>query len=191
MVREETLRIAQEKDIRPEEAFELLKEEWKTRGVEPQRWFRWEGYCTPDEWEELQIHGHEVKIQALVTERNLEGNCAPVLFNDVMVEYKERLCKDALSEALFRAQMQGRTNPSGRYTTEQFNRCMNDTASRFDFQWAGGKAVFLGSQKDWPELKVRYRRTGHLGRAAGSMPSTTDTVESEEDHDDHQHKVKL
>jgi len=63
MIHDETLRIAQEKDIRPEEAFELLKQEWTKRGIQPRWWFKWETYCTPEEWEELQIHRHEVKVQ--------------------------------------------------------------------------------------------------------------------------------
>jgi hypothetical protein len=175
IIREETLRIAQERAIRPEEAFEVLREEWTKRGVEPQRWFKWENYCTLDEWEELQIHRHEAKILALVAERNCEGTAAPILFSDVMVEYKNRLRKEALSEVLFRATMQGKINHGGKYTTEQFNRCMNDTASTFDFQWAGGGPIFIGPEKDWPTIKVKYRRAGPVDRGVTGMPSTTES----------------
>jgi hypothetical protein len=168
MIHDETLYIAQEKDIRPEEAFELLKKEWTKRRIQPRWWFRWERYCTPEELEELQIHRHEVKVQALATYKS-------VSFDEAMKEYKDQLYKDIIADVMFRAELMGKMNPTGKYTQEQFNRCMNDAASRFDFQWAGGKPVFLGPREEWPTPEIKFRRPGTPAPSAPSLPNTTDS----------------
>jgi hypothetical protein len=168
LIHDETLRIALEKDIRPEEAFELLKQEWTKRGIQPRWWFTWERHCTIEEWEELKIHQHEVKVQALATEKGIS-------FEEATKEYKDRIYKDAIGNGMFRAEMIGRMNPTGKYTQAQFNMCMNDTASSFDFQWAGGKPFFLGPKKDWPTPEVKFRRLGTAAHTPPQLPNTTDS----------------
>ena len=157
MIREETFRIATENDIRPEEAFELLKQEWTKRGIKPRWWFDWPRYCTPDEWQELQLHRLEVKVQELATERNIP-------LDEAMAEYKKEIYKKAVQGVSFRVQMQGMINPSGNYTEAQWNDCMNDAASNFDFQWAEGKPVFIGPENHWPTPRVVFRRIGDSAR---------------------------
>jgi hypothetical protein len=167
MIREETFRIAMEKDIRPEEAFELLKQQWTERGIQPRYWFRWERYCTPDEWEELQIHKLEMDVQALATEKNIP-------LEEATAQFKKEIWDKAMKGVMFRASVQGRINPGGQYTIEQFNSCMLDVANRFDFQWAGGQPVWIGSKNQQPKVTYGFRRLGHPPDDAPSLPSTTD-----------------
>jgi len=167
MVHDETLRLAAEKEIRPEESFELLKQLWTDRGINPRWWFNWERFCSLDEWEELQIHNLESEVQDLATEKSIP-------FDVAMVEYKKGLVNKLRGDAIFRADLQGRCMPGGEFTSEQFNNCVLDVANSFAFQWAGGVPTFAGLERDYPKPNYRFRRVGHSVPRPDSVTSTTD-----------------
>lgn len=90
-------------------------------------------------------------------------------------EYKKQIVTEARSNAMYRNEViSAAAGHEGKYASEDFNMCMLDVANSFDFQWAGGKPLFIGLPKDFPTVTYGFRRVGPPESIAGEGPNSTD-----------------